>query len=140
MKQLMCLLAAAVLVSGSAFSQELKTTKRSGAAIPPAPQIEATKGAPAAKKPAGKTIKGNVVSVMTYCSTGKAPALTGAQAADMAKRGELLGVLSGSKLYVVVNADGSSAANKLAKGGAVVLSGKVMSKGGVNLVAANTVE
>ncbi len=139
MKQLMCLLAAAVLVSGSAFSQELKTTKRSGAAIPPAPVIEATKGAPA-KKSTGKTIKGNVVSVMTYCSTGKAPALTGAQAADMAKRGELIGVLSGSKLYVVVNADGTSAANKLAKGGSVVLNGKVMSKGGVNLVAANTVE
>ncbi len=140
MKKLFCLLAALALVSSSAYSQELRTTKRSGAAIP-APQIEASKGAPAAKKAStGKVIKGSVVSVMTFCSTGKAPTLNKDQATDMAKRGEMLGVLSAKKLYLIVNADGTSAANKLAKGGNVIVSGKLMSKGGVNLVAANTVD
>lgn len=141
MKKFMCLLAVAALMSGSAFSQELRTTKRGGAAIPPAPKVEPSKGAPEAKKaPAGKTIKGDIVSVMTYCTTGKATALTKDQAADMAKRGEMLGVLSAKKLYLIVNADGTSAASKLAKGGSVTVTGKVLSKGGVNLVAANTVE
>lgn len=48
------------------------------------------------------------------------------------------GVLSGKKLYLVVNADGTSAGNKLANGGTVTVSGKIMSKGGMNMITANS--
>ncbi len=133
MKKILCTLAIFALIGGSAFSQELKT--RTSSAKPAA----ATTGAKVAPKTAGKTIKGSVVSVMSYCS-GKGVVLTKEQASDMAKRGEMMGIVVGNaksgKLHLVCNADGTSAASKLANGGVISVTGKLMSKGGVNLITA----
>jgi hypothetical protein len=144
MKKTLCILAAFALLSGSAFSQELKTTKRSGAPITTTTTTTTTSSTGAKATPTtGKSIKGNVVSVMSYCA-GKGTVLTKEQASDMAKRGEMLGVVVGAaktgKLYLVCNADGTNAGSKLANGGAITIIGKVMSKGGVNLVTAEQVQ
>ncbi|MBS1538930.1 MAG: DUF3892 domain-containing protein [Bacteroidetes bacterium] len=142
MKKILCVLAVFALIGGSAFSQELKTTKRSGAPITVAP-AEPSKGAKAMKI-SGKSIKGSIVSVMSYCA-GKGAVLTKDEASDMAKRGEMLGVVVGKnaktgKLYLVCNADGTSALIKLANGGTITVTGKIFSKGGVNLITAEHVE
>lgn len=140
MKNILSIAALFILALGTSFAQ----TKRTGKVIPPTPVVEPSKGAPeAAAKAApvaGKSIKGDVVSVMTYCAKGKAPKLSKDEADMMAKRGEMLGVLSGKKLYLVVNADGTSAGSKLANGGTVTVSGKIMSKGGLNMITANSVQ
>ena len=142
MKKIFCILAIFALVGGSAFSQELRTTKRGGAPVTVAP-AEPTTGAKVVK-PTGKSIKGSIVSVMSYCA-GKAVVLNKDQASDMAKRGEMLGVVVGKnvktgKLYFVCNADGTSALIKLANGGTITVAGKILSEGGVNLITAEHVE
>ena len=138
MKKTLCFLAVIVFLSGSVVAQE--RVRRNNIPIPTTPKVEPTKGASATKTTSGKSIKGNIVSVMTYADKGKAPAVTKAQAADMIKQGELLGVLSGKKLYLVVNSDGTSAASKLANGGSVTITGKIMNKGGMNMITANSVQ
>lgn len=141
MKKVLCVLAVFALTVGSTFSQELKTTKRSGA--PVTTTTTTTTTTTKVVKTTGKIIKGNVVSVMSYCS-GKGVVLTKEQASDMANRGEMLGVVVGNaksgKLYFVCNADGTNAGKKLANGGAVSITGKLMSKGGVNLMTAEQVQ
>lgn len=86
MKKLFCILAMLAFVGVSASAQTERAPKP--AAKAPAPVVEASKGAPAKAK-AGKSVKGDVVSVMTYCGTGKAPKLTKEEASMMAKRGEV---------------------------------------------------
>lgn len=145
MKKIFCMMAALALITGSALAQQSSSSARGTTKSTTTTTTTTTttaKGATVAKS-TGKSIKGNVVAVMSYCS-GKGTVLTKEQATDMAKRGEMLGVVVGAaksgKLYLVCNADGTNAGSKLANGGAVTITGKVMSKGGVNLITAESVQ
>lgn len=141
MKKILCIAAVFALLTGSVFAQQSSTTTRGGtkSTTPATTTTTAVKAA----KPTGKTIKGSVVSVMNYCA-GKGAVLTKEQASDMANRGEMLGVVVGNaksgKLHLVCNADGTNAGKKLANGGTVSITGKLMSKGGVNLITAEQVQ
>lgn len=144
MKKIFCMMAALALITGSALAQQSSSSARGTTkSTTPQPAAATTaKGATVAKT-TGKSIKGSVVGVMNYCS-GKGAALTKEQASDMAKRGEMLGVVVGAaksgKLYLVCNADGTNAGSKLANGGTVTITGKIMTKGGVNLITAESVQ
>lgn len=146
MKKVFCMLAALALITGTGLAQQSSSSSRgttkSTTTTTTTTTTTAAKGATVAKTK-GKSIKGNVVGVMSYCS-GKGTVLTKEQATDMAKRGEMLGVVVGAaktgKMYLVCNADGTNAGSKLANGGAVTITGKIMTKGGVNLITAESVQ
>ncbi|MBI3259751.1 MAG: DUF3892 domain-containing protein [Ignavibacteriae bacterium] len=145
MKKIFCTLAALALITGSTVAQTSHTTPRAGVKTTTTTTTTTTTPAKGAKvtKTTGKSIKGNVVSVMSYCA-GKGTVLTKEQATELSKRGEMLGVVVGAaksgKMYLVCNADGTNANSKLANGGAVTVSGKIWSKGGVNLITAESVQ
>ena len=104
-----------------------------------------------ADKAAGKTAKGGkptigtVVNVMEYLA-GSTGTLTKAQALELVKKGQPLGLLVGkgkaAKLYFVANSDGSIASDKLAnKADANVgVVGKTVSNGGIKLIIAELID
>jgi len=143
MKKIFCTLAALAFIAGTTVAQTSHTTPRAGVKTTTTTTTTTpAKGATVAKTK-GKSIKGNVVSVMSYCA-GKGTALTKEQATELSKRGEMLGVVVGAaksgKIYLVCNADGTSAASKLANGGTLTITGKIWSKGGINLITAESVQ
>jgi hypothetical protein len=113
---------------------ETKTEVKTEAKNTPAPVAKKT----VADKPAKgqKAITGDIVNLLSAITNAKAPALTKEEATGMAARGELLGLRAGTKLYLVVMADGINASKKLAEkaGAKVSLTGKVKAKGGINVL------
>jgi hypothetical protein len=89
----------------------------------------------------GKCVMGNVVNLLS-AATSKPTPLSKNDAVSMAKRGEILAVSDGKKLYIVVNPDGTSASMKIAEkaGEKICVAGKIISKSGVNIIIQNKIE
>jgi hypothetical protein len=83
-----------------------------------------------------KAIKGDIVNLLSAVTNVKAPVLTKEEAVGMAARGELLALKAGTKLYLIVMADGINASKFLAEkaGEKITLVGKVKVKGGVTML------
>ena len=143
MKKLI-VLALLVVFAPAAFSQGMVKKKAvESAATPATPAPTPAKVAPkaAAKAPAkGKGWTGTVCTLQG-CASGKCTNLTKADAQKSASRGEILVFCVGKKAYVVVNADGTNASSKLADhaGDKVSVSGKMMSKGGMSVIMADSI-
>lgn len=161
MKNFFMLLAVAALFSVGVYAQGESSSKKSKTATPPpaatttAPAT--TAGTPAASdgkkskapattttpaaKPAGKMMKGVVVDITDWVSGG-AGKVNKEQASKALASGHVLGLMIGSKVYMVSNADGSSAMQKLSgfAGGNVGVTGTTKSKGGYNLLIVNMME
>lgn len=103
----------------------------------------ATPATPAA--PAKSAKKGGMtgkVCTLVGCATGKPSYPSKEEANRMVSRGEILCVMVGKKCCIVLNGDGTNASNKLANygGGNVTITGKMLSKGGMNVILADSMQ
>ncbi|MBL7999195.1 MAG: hypothetical protein JNL32_11215 [Candidatus Kapabacteria bacterium] len=95
--------------------------------------------APAAAK--GKGISGKVCTLMS-CLNGKASFPSKDEAISSANRGEILCLMVGKRCCLVLNSDGTNASSKLAAfaGGNVTVTGKMMSRNGMNVILADSMK
>ncbi|MDQ1266242.1 MAG: hypothetical protein QG635_1394 [Bacteroidota bacterium] len=89
-----------------------------------------------------KAIKGEVVNLYSAINNAKAPGLKKDEAVGMAKRGEILALKAGGKLYLILYSDGRNASELLAEkaGAQVTVTGKLISKSGFNVILKSTIE
>jgi hypothetical protein len=90
-----------------------------------------------------KTIKGEVVDVLTYATTGKSGTQFKEVMLESSKKGNPLGILSGGKIYIVATNDLSERPNDQLTpflSLKVIVKGKVFSKGGVNVIILSNID
>lgn len=139
MKNLIICVLVALFAVGTASAQ-LK--KKSAEPTPPAGSTTTTSTTPAssAKAPKGAMV-GKVCTLMSVAS-GKVTYPGKDEAMKMANRGEILCVMVGKRACVVLNSDGTNASTKLAAfgGGNVTIMGRMLSRGGVNVLLADSMQ
>jgi hypothetical protein len=90
-----------------------------------------------------KIIKGEVVDVLTFLSTGKSgPAMKDAML-ESSKNGNQLGILSGGKIYIVMLDDKKAKINDQLVPflcDKIVAKGKVFSKAGLNVIILSNID
>jgi hypothetical protein len=90
-----------------------------------------------------KIIKGEVVDILTYVSTGKSGNLLKDAMLESSKKGNPLGILASGKVYLVISQDQKGIANDLLTPflcDKVVAKGIVLSKGGVNVIILSNID
>lgn len=126
---------APVVKKGKVLDPKTKTVN-----VDAAPVVKQTKPAKKAKATTTTTsktvIKGDVVNLYSAATGSKVPALNKEDAKKMVYKGGILALRSANKLYIIVMPDGVDASNKLAlkAGQKVSLTGKVITKGTINLL------
>lgn len=147
MKSIIAVLFAVALIANvNAQDVVKKNTGGAGTTAPAAKTTDVVKkntggtGTPAAKPPKGALV--GKVCTLVGCVSGKMASPSKEEATSLVSRGELLCLCVGSKCYIVLNSDGSNASSKLAalSGGNVTVVGKTLSKGGCNVVMANSIQ
>ena len=138
------LIAMIAVLSTAAWSQgfgkkkavESAATPSASTTTAPAPKADAK--AAKAKKPKGWT---GTVCTLVSCASGKMNNPSKADAMKSAANNEILCFCVGKKCYIVLNADGTNASSKLAEkaGGKVTVEGKMMTKNGMSVIMANSI-
>jgi hypothetical protein len=138
MKNLIICVLVALFAVGTASAQ-LK--KKSAEPTPPVGSTAtATTPASSAKAPKGAMV-GKVCTLMSVVS-GKVAYPGKDEAMKMANRGEILCVMVGKRACIVLNSDGTNASTKLAAfgGGNVTIMGKMLSRSGMNVLLADSMQ
>ncbi|MCX6155387.1 MAG: hypothetical protein NT007_14635 [Candidatus Kapabacteria bacterium] len=111
---------------------------------PPAKEAAKTEKAGKSEKLAKgqKAVSGVVVNLLSAITNAKPAGITKADAEGFVARGEHLALYAGNKLYIIVNPDGTSCDKKLAAkaGKDVKVTGKSVSKAGINAIIASTID
>ena len=82
------------------------------------------------------------VCTLVGCASGKSSVLSKADAKTSVSRNELLCLCVKNACYIVLNGDGTNASAQLAElaGGDVTVTGKLLKKGGVNVILADSIK
>lgn len=135
MKNLIICALVALFAVGTASAQ----LKKKGAEPTP-PAGSTTTATTSAKAPKGAMV-GKVCTLVSVAS-GKVAYPGKDEAMKMANRGEILCVMVGRRACIVLNSDGTNASTKLAAygGGNVAIMGRMLSRGGVNVILADSMQ
>lgn len=127
------------LAFGSVFAQS-ETSAKKGKKATTTQKTDAK-----SVKKSSKPIKGTVINLLDF-ATGGTGKVTKSAAIELAKKGEFLALQAGSgksaKIYIIANADGTSASKKIAElaDAPIGIIGKVISRNGINIIIAEIIE
>jgi hypothetical protein len=142
MKHILLLVIALVAVntaSAQGFGKKKSVEPASTPVVAP-PPAAASAPAAATKAPAGKGWSGTVCTLIG-CANGKSAGISKADAKTSVSRNEILCLCVKNSCYIILNGDGTNASAKLAElaGGTVTVTGKLLKKGGVNVILADSI-
>ena len=142
MKYLIYVLVAICFVSTTSAQGFGKKKSVESAATPvTTPAATTTAAAPAPTAAKGKGWSGTVCTLVG-CANGKCAVISKADAKTSASRNEILCLCVKNTCYIILNGDGTNASAKLADlaGGTVTVTGKLLKKGGVNVILADSIK
>ncbi|MFM8178138.1 MAG: hypothetical protein ACKOAG_03005 [Candidatus Kapaibacterium sp.] len=123
--------------SAQGFGKKKSVESAAAPVVAPTPAVTS---APTASAPKGKGWSGTVCTLVN-CANGKAADVSKADAKTSVSRNEILCLCVKNTCYIILNGDGTNASAKLAElaGGTVTVTGKLLKKGGVNVILADSI-